>query len=135
MTHHLPHPGLAKLPIPRKFALGGIETEFPFPPANSDHWLLSSFCLALLSRPQYSLTLGRRQGDFSPPWSARVQCSQHCGYFDFFSPDFRTSSTFNPISKVARDNNPPSISPQCPRLFRLSNNGRTQGPRCHHAGG
>lgn len=32
MTHHLPHPGLAKLPIPRKFALGGIEPEFPFPP-------------------------------------------------------------------------------------------------------
>lgn len=32
MTHHLPHPGLAKLPIPRKFALGGIEpVKSPFP--------------------------------------------------------------------------------------------------------
>lgn len=55
-----------------------------------------------------------------------MQCSQHCGYFDFFSPDFRTSSTFNSISKVARDNYTPppllpSISSQCPRLFRLPN--------------
>lgn len=135
VTHHLPHPAIAKLLIPRKFALDASQLPFP---ANSRLWPLILIHSSPFS-PQ--LPSGGVKREVFAALGARVRCFQHCGYFDFFSPLTSERSTkLGTLYSTLAFTFPSTLERLfwrfCLRCsFPPSYHGRPQGAGCHHPGG